>query len=125
MQRNQDGFTLVELMVAVLIIGVLVSLAIPKFTQASTTAKLRTCQSNQRTIEGACQTYRAHVGALWTTAAVFDGNNTANTADLLVSKYILRAPRCPTTALFYYVNASGTVTGDRSAASWITGHIHY
>ena len=40
MVRNNKGFTLVELMVVIVIIGVLAALAIPKFSEASTKAKM-------------------------------------------------------------------------------------
>ena len=40
MLRTNKGFTLVELMVVIVIIGVLAALAIPKFTDASTKAKI-------------------------------------------------------------------------------------
>ena len=40
MLRTKKGFTLVELMVVIVIIGILAALAIPKFTEASTKAKM-------------------------------------------------------------------------------------
>jgi MSHA pilin protein MshA len=40
MVRKNEGFTLVELMVVIVIIGILAALAIPRFTEASTKAKI-------------------------------------------------------------------------------------
>ena len=39
-RMNRQGFTLIELMVVIVIIGVLASLAIPRFTEASAKAKI-------------------------------------------------------------------------------------
>ncbi len=50
--KNQKGFTLVELMVVVVIIGVLVAIAIPIFNTVQARAERSACHANLRTIDG-------------------------------------------------------------------------
>ncbi|MDP2181880.1 MAG: prepilin-type N-terminal cleavage/methylation domain-containing protein [Actinomycetota bacterium] len=57
--RDPGGFTTVELMVVVLIIGILVAIAIPVFNVARGRAQERACFANQRTIIGAVQQWVA------------------------------------------------------------------
>jgi len=48
MRSNEEGFTLIELMVVVLIIGILIAIALPTFLGARSRAQNRGAQSNLR-----------------------------------------------------------------------------
>ncbi len=56
-RRPQDGFTLVELMVVVLIMAILLAIAIPTYLGARHRAENRAAQTNLRTADSALITY--------------------------------------------------------------------
>lgn len=53
LKTGEKGFSLVELMVVVVIIGVLVAIAIPVYNRTTDRAERGACHANQRMIEGA------------------------------------------------------------------------
>lgn len=67
--REDEGFTLIELMVVVLIIAILLAIAIPTFLGARNAANARAAQSNLRNALTAEQTE-------WTNAQTFSSNTT-------------------------------------------------
>lgn len=63
MHKNEKGFTLVELMVVVVIIGILVAIAIPIYNEVTARANRNTVEANLRIIDGAVEMYKAELGA--------------------------------------------------------------
>ena len=85
MTSRKSGFTLVEIMIVVAIIGLLAAIAIPNFVRARTQSQKNACINNLRQIDGAAQQL-----ALENKLAA---SATVTTADLI--PYLKAAPVCP------------------------------
>ena len=60
--NNRKGFTLVELIVVISILGVLAAIAVPKFADQTQAAKNVANEANKRTLTGVAAMYIAEIG---------------------------------------------------------------
>jgi len=61
-KHARAGFTLVEIMIVVAIIGLLAAIAIPNFIKSRATSQANACINNLRQIEGAAQQWALERG---------------------------------------------------------------
>lgn len=62
MKRNTRGFTLVEILIVVIILGILAAIVIPQFTNASTQAKGSSVSSTLQTIRSQIELFKIQHG---------------------------------------------------------------
>jgi prepilin-type N-terminal cleavage/methylation domain-containing protein len=82
---SNPGFTLVEIMIVVAIIGLLAAIAIPNFVKARTTSQKNACINNLRQIDGAIQQW----------ALEFKKDPTATILETDVTPYLKNSVICP------------------------------
>ena len=85
----KKGFTLVEIMIVVAIIGIIIAIAVPAFLRARENSRGRACQENLTKIDGAKE-------QLALEDKLGQGDPEPATTDLYGnSKYVKNTPTCP------------------------------
>jgi prepilin-type N-terminal cleavage/methylation domain-containing protein len=118
MNSRQNGFTLIELMIVISIIGVLAAIAVPNFRTARERSIQRSCYANQKTIMGAIESYHLDKGR----AILISEGSTAELELLVESKLLVSVSLCPGCANRQIYSSDswgnvfckfhGTITGD-------------
>ena len=98
--RNR-AFTLVEIMIEILIIGLLLSIAVPQFLKSRELTQQKACWENQQKLEAAKH--------MWMMDNGVPGTNTPTMADL-VPTYLRVTPECPTHGVYVLGDGLTTVT---------------
>ncbi|KNZ70684.1 type II secretion system protein G [Thermincola ferriacetica] len=82
--KNDRGFTLIELMVVIVIIGIIAAIAVPRFVNAISDARAETDKANIKMLQSAVERVYAKTGSY---------PNTLN--DLVNGGYIKSIPKDP------------------------------
>jgi general secretion pathway protein G len=121
MASNQRGFTLIELMIVVAIIGILTAIAFPLYANIQARARVAKAQADARTLASAVVVYSAHTGVL--PSALTDLSVTVTAGGVTAGPFINPIPNPPAGwGAYTYASAAGgtfsiTTSGDSTSVT--------
>jgi prepilin-type N-terminal cleavage/methylation domain-containing protein len=111
--KKTQGFTLVEIMIVVAIIGIIIAIAVPAFLRARENSRGRACQENLSKIDGSKEQYALEFKlSNGGTVTSDDLLNPPNTTTGAKQGYLKSWPKCPSGGTY-----SIAVIGDDPACS--------
>jgi prepilin-type N-terminal cleavage/methylation domain-containing protein len=120
MKNSKKGFTLIELMIVVAIIGILAAIAIPKFADLINKSKEGATKGALSSVRSAINVYYGDNEGLYPSGAVAAASTDNNLAVALTPKYINEIPQAklPTTGHADSNEVAFTSTTVTDGAGW-------
>ena len=101
-ERNtmKTAFTLIEILIVVILLGVLAAIVVPQFAESTADADVSACKANQKAIITSCSMYKLKENA-----------TPADIAAVVTAGHLPEAPACPAGGTYTVITGACSDTG--------------